>query len=66
MTEGGPLEFVVFDADGKEIDSVDPYQSHAPYDAKAGQYFVKGAHGYEYSVIIPEGGRYEIRPWKDR
>lgn len=62
MTEDGPLEFVVFDRDGAEVDSVDPYVKHTKITGG----FMVYNHVSAYPVFIPEGGSYEIRPWKDR
>jgi hypothetical protein len=58
------MEFVVFDEDEDEVevDSIDPYRSHREVP---GGYMVRN-HAGEYQVTIPEGGRYEIRPWRER
>lgn len=61
MTDG-PLEFVVFDRDGVEVDSVDPYVKHTRITGG----FMVHNHASSYPVFIPEGGTYEIRPWKER
>lgn len=54
------LELVVFDQDGNEVDSVDPYQGHT--QAAPGRLLVTGALDYVYDVTIPAGGRYVVRP----
>lgn len=52
------LEIVVFDASGREIDRMDPYESHEDY----GTYVdAVQATGTVYRIDIPTGGRYEIR-----
>jgi hypothetical protein len=53
----GPREFVVFDKDGNEIDSVDPYVSHTEHAWG----LTVNNHWSSYPVFIPVGGRYEIR-----
>lgn len=54
MTE----EFVVFNAAGAEIDSVDPYMEHAT-DGEGILWVSNFAHTYR--LEIPEGGWWEIR-----
>lgn len=56
-----PMEFVVFDKDGNEVNSVDPYVSHAKI---TGGFMVRN-HVSEYPVFIPDGGWYEIREWRN-
>lgn len=52
------LEFVVFDANGKEVDWVDPVINYML--VTQGVYSVyNGFH--DYTVRIPEGGRHEVR-----
>lgn len=51
-------EFVVFDADGREVDWVDPYVSHVQTGSRL--YLVDNGFS-EYDVIVPKGGRFEIR-----
>jgi len=51
-------EFVVFDATGKECDWYDPYLSHEGLGA--GKFAVELAHD-GYVVLIPDGGRFEVR-----
>ena len=62
MRTEGPLEFVVFDKDGNEVDSVDPYVSHTEH---AWGFTVRN-HASAYPVFIPFGGRYEIREMRNR
>ena len=51
-------EFVVFDADGHEVDWYDPYHWHRDF----GNGLVEVDNGaYTYDVHIPEGGSYTIR-----
>lgn len=52
--------FVVFDADGNEIDWIDPYRSHEKVDTKARRFRVQNDR-FSYFVTVPEGGRFEIR-----
>lgn len=52
-------EFVVFDASGKEVDWVDPYQEHR--EIEPGLFAVSNGHA-EYRVAVPDSGRFEIRP----
>lgn len=58
------LEFVIFDRDGNEVDSVDPYGGHE--EVYPGHFRVTGYLDEEYGVYIPVGGRYEIRLMEDR
>jgi hypothetical protein len=54
--------FVVFAADGAEIDWLDPYVSHV--EEHPGVFLVTlNVHGLDrrYQAIVPSGGRYEIR-----
>jgi hypothetical protein len=51
-------QFVVFNKSGAEVDWVDPYVSHREVPSVV--YEVSNGHG-EYLVVIPEGGRFEIR-----
>ena len=60
-------EFVVFDKNGKEINWIDPYDWHKDVTSVSEglmfgerQYLVSNIV-YEYNVVIPKGGRYEIR-----
>ena len=60
-------EFVVFDKNGKEINWIDPYDWHKDVTRVSGglasgerQYRVSNI-AYEYDVVIPKWGRYEIR-----
>ena len=60
-------EFVVFDKNGKEINGIDPYDWHKDVTSVSKglvfgerQYRVSNI-AYEYDVVIPKGGRYEIR-----
>ena len=60
-------EFVVFDKNGKEINWRDPYDWHKDVTSVSEglasgerQYRVSNIV-YEYDVVIPKGGRYEIR-----
>ena len=60
-------EFVVFDKNGKEINWIDPYDWHKDVTSESmglvfgeRQYRVSNI-AYEYDVVIPKGGRYEIR-----
>lgn len=52
------LEFVVFDANGKEIDWIDPVVFWV--ELKPGVIQV-GNGFFVYDVEIPKGGRYEVR-----
>lgn len=52
-------EFVVFDAEDNEIEWYDPYLNHDI--ASDGVIDVNNGLGV-YLAVIPEGGRYEIRP----
>jgi hypothetical protein len=56
------LEFVVFDREGNEVDSVDPYTGHTKITGG----FMVSNHFSSYPVFIPEGGSYEIREWVER
>ncbi|MET9329497.1 hypothetical protein [Tsukamurella sp. NPDC003166] len=51
-------EFVVFNADGREIDWVDPYVGHIETGPRL--YLVDNGH-YEYDMTVPKGGWFEIR-----
>lgn len=51
------LEFVVFDKDGIEIDSIDPYVRHTSH---AWGFTVYNTFS-SYPVFIPVGGSYQIR-----
>ena len=60
-------EFVAFDKNGKEINWIDPYDWHKDVTSVSEglasgerQYRVSNIV-YEYDVVIPKGGRYEIR-----
>ena len=60
-------EFVAFDKNGKEINWIDPYDWHKDVTSVSDglasgerQYRVSNVV-YEYDVVIPKGGRYEIR-----
>ncbi|KMV14829.1 hypothetical protein ACT17_28215 [Mycolicibacterium conceptionense] len=53
-------EFVVFDASGKEVDWIDPYQAHR--EIEPGLFMVSNFGDVEYRVTVPDGGRFEIRP----
>ena len=60
-------EFVAFDKNGKEINWIDPYDWHKDVTSVSEglasgerQYRVSNI-AYEYDVVIPKGGRYEIR-----
>ena len=63
MTE----EFVVFDKNGKEINWIDPYDWHKDVTsvseglASGERQYLVSNRVYEYEVVVPEGGRYEIR-----
>lgn len=52
-------EFVVFDAEDNEVEWYDPYINHNI--AKDGMVEVNNGWGW-YGVVVPGGGRYEIRP----
>lgn len=54
------IEFVAYDADGVVIDHIDPYVSHRPLNDDGTSFSVDNGYG-EYTVTVPEGGRYEIR-----
>lgn len=54
----GDREFVIFDAEGSEVESIDQYVSLT--DLGDGVIMVHHAI-YDYPVAIPAGGRYEIR-----
>jgi len=54
-------EFVVLDANGKEVDWYDPYDSHE--EISSNLFWVDNGYG-RYRVEIPSGGRCEIRPLK--
>ena len=60
-------EFVVFDKNGKEINWIDPYDWHKDVTsvseglASGERQYLVSNHVYEYEVVVPEGGRYEIR-----
>ena len=60
-------EFVVFDKNGKEINWINPYDWHEDVTSESRglvfgerQYRVSNI-AHEYDVVIPKGGRYEIR-----
>lgn len=55
-------EFVVFNAAGKPIDWIDPYEGHE--ETGPGLYLVTGALGHVYDVVVPKGGRFEVREMK--
>lgn len=55
------IEFVVYDRDGRVIDTIDPYVSHRPLNNDGSLYRVDNGY-HEYDIAIPEGGRFEIRP----
>lgn len=52
------LEFVVFDANGKEVDWVDPVIDYRKTDENC--WTVDNGYA-EYRVYIPEGGYHEVR-----
>lgn len=52
------LEFVAFDAQGREVDWIDPYLEHRIVDEVT--FLVDNGYS-EYAVVVPTGGRYEIR-----
>lgn len=55
-------EFVAFDASGKEVDWIDPYDWHKEIHS---DYYAVSNHHDVYSVRIPPGGHYEIRDMGD-
>lgn len=56
------LEFVAFDANGKEVDWVDPVRDHRQVTENIWEV----DNGLDvYPVRIPEGGRYELRVRED-
>ena len=55
-------EFVVFNAEGKEVDWVDPYVSHREeYDHYYEVFNTFGSH----VVVIPPGGYFQIREMEE-
>ena len=58
MSETPYLSFVVYDAQGKEVDWIDPYLGHS--EIEPGVYEVLNPFGL-YDVEVPEGGRYELK-----
>lgn len=63
VSESEILEFVVFDRSGREIDWVDPYLKHRWVGPNR---FVVSNGQYDYPVRVPEGGRIEVRPRRQR
>ena len=57
----------MFDKNGKEINWIDPYDWHKDVTSVStglvfGERQYRVSNGaYEYDVVIPNGGRYEIR-----
>lgn len=60
------MEFATIAADGAEIDWLDPYLGHRV--VHPGVFMVRNHYG-EYQMIVPDGGRFEIRElrgaWED-
>lgn len=56
--EATTVEFVVFDAQGNAVDSVDPYLGHT--EIGPGIFRVANVFG-EYITQVPRGGSYMIR-----
>lgn len=53
-------EFVVFDENGVEVDWVDPVLSHRVETIALDVVHINNGYN-EYRVVVPEGGRWEIR-----
>lgn len=58
MPEPASRELVVLDADGKQVDSCDPYVSHT--EPEPGVLLVRNTFS-RYRMTVPPGGRYVVR-----